>query len=161
MAMVLRSSGFLVMFFIPTSLPWMFVLVYLLISLPGSMSLVLSYGILADNMDYIEWKQGYRAEAVVASINSLSLKAAEGIGSAIGAYLLAYFHYVANAEMQAAETIRGFYTLNFAIPCVFTLIALLIWFFGYPLTKKATAQMMAELAERRKLAAEKSLVQVS
>jgi Na+/melibiose symporter-like transporter len=32
------------------------------------------------------------------------------------------------------------------------LIGLLIWAFGYPLTKKVREQMMAELVERRKLA---------
>jgi Na+/melibiose symporter-like transporter len=103
-------------------------------------------------MDYIEWKLGYRAEAAVASMNSFIVKASGGVGSAIGAYLLAYYHYVPNAEIQAEETIRGFYNINFAIPGLFTLISLIVWVMGYPLTKKASQQMLLELSERRRLA---------
>jgi Na+/melibiose symporter-like transporter len=148
--LLLSLSGSLVMFLSPTSLPLIFIIVPMLASPAVGMNMVLSYGIQADNMDFIEWKRGYRAEATVASMNSFIVKAAGGVGSAIGAYLLVFYHYVPNAETQAVETIRGFYTINFAIPGIFTLIALLVWIFGYPLTKKITAQMLAELAERRR-----------
>jgi sugar (glycoside-pentoside-hexuronide) transporter len=147
--LLLSLSGSLVMFLTPTSLPLIFIIVPMLTSPAVGMSMVLSYGIQADNMDFIEWKHSYRAEATVASMNSFIVKAAGGVGSAIGAYLLVFYHYVPNAETQAAETIRGFYSINFAIPGIFTLVALLVWIIGYPLTKKAHLQMVAELAERR------------
>ena len=155
--LLLSLSGSLVMFLTPTTLPLVFIIVPMLASPAVGMNMVLSYGIQADNMDFIEWKRGYRAEAAVASMNSFIIKASQGIGSAVGAYLLAFFHYVPNAETQAAETIRGFYTINFAIPGIFTLVALLVWIFGYPLTKKVTAQMMAELAQLRQQAVGKNV----
>jgi sugar (glycoside-pentoside-hexuronide) transporter len=147
--LILTLSGSLVMFLTPATLPYLFIIVALLTSPAAGMNTILFYGIQADTMDYIEWKLGYRAEAVVASMNSFIIKASAGVGSAVGAYLLAAFHYVANAETQAGETIRGFYYINFAIPGLLTLTALLVWFFGYPLTKQATEQMLSELAERR------------
>jgi sugar (glycoside-pentoside-hexuronide) transporter len=148
-AMLITLASWVILFFTPASLPWMFVIIPVLASPATGMSSVLLYGIQADTMDYVEWKLGYRAEAAIASMNSFIVKAGSGIGSAIGAYLLAAFHYAANAEIQAAETIRGFYYINFAIPAVFSLIALLIWAIGYPLTKKMTEQMMSELKEIR------------
>lgn len=149
LAMLVSITGSVIMFFTPTSMPYVFLAVALLTSPATGLSMVLTYGIQADNMDYIEWKHGYRAEAAVASMNSFIIKAASGVGSAIGAYLLAYFKYVPGAENQLPVTIRGLYTVNYAIPAVFTLIGLLVWSFGYPLTKAITAQMMSELTERR------------
>lgn len=137
------------MFFIPSNLPIMFVIVAMLASPGIEMNSAIYYGIQADNTDYVEWKLGYRADAAVASLNSFITKAAQGIGSAIGAYLLAFYHYYPNAETQTTETIRGLYNINFAIPGMFMLIALLVWSLGYPLTKAVTVQMMSQLSERR------------
>jgi len=148
-ALMISLTGSIIMFSIPSNLPIMFVIVAMLASPGIGMNSAIYYGIQADNTDYIEWKWGYRADAAVASLNSFITKAAQGIGSAIGAYLLAFYHYYPNAETQTTETIRGLYNINFAIPAVFMLIALLVWSLGYPLTKKVTAQMMSELAERR------------
>lgn len=147
--MAVSLAGSILLFLTPTSMPYAFILVTLLTSPATGMSMILSYGIQADNMDYVEWKLGYRAEAAVASLNSFIVKAAGGVGSAVGAYLLAYYHYVPNAETQAAETIRGFYIINFAIPGLLTLLALIIWVIGYPLTKQTFQQMMVDLAARR------------
>jgi GPH family glycoside/pentoside/hexuronide:cation symporter/glucuronide carrier protein len=137
------------MFFTPLTQPYVFIIVAMLTSPGTGMSMILSYAIQADNMDYIEWSRGFRAEGAVASLNSFIVKSGAGIGSAIGAYLLAFYEYVPNAEMQAGATIRGLYNINYALPAVFTLFALLAWIFGYPLTKKLTAQMLAELQEKR------------
>jgi GPH family glycoside/pentoside/hexuronide:cation symporter/glucuronide carrier protein len=152
-SMVITILGTAIMFFTPAGLPIVFILVPLIISPATAVIGILMYSIQADNMDYVEWKLGYRSEAAVASVSSFVAKASVGIGSAVSAFLLPVIHYVPNAETQAAETVRGFFALNYAIPGTFMLIGLLIWAFGYPLTKKVREQMMAELIERRKLAA--------
>jgi glycoside/pentoside/hexuronide:cation symporter, GPH family len=88
----------------------------------------------------------------MAAMSSFVLKAAGGIGGAIGAFLLAFYKYVPNAETQSAETIQGLYVINFAIPAVLSLLALLIWAYMYPLTKSLTAQMVDDLGSQRKQA---------
>lgn len=138
----------LVLFFTPADQPYIFILVGFLTSPGLGINMVLSYGIQADNMDYVEWKLGYRAEGAVASMNSFIIKSAGGLGSAIGAYMLGVIHYVPNA-VQSAQTIRGLYLLNYAIPGLFSLAALLIWTFGYPLTRPARRKMMGDLVQRR------------
>jgi len=150
LAAALGLTGSLIQFFIPTSQPLLFVIVPLVVSPSIGLIMILFYGIQADNVDYIEWQLGYRAEAAVASMSSFILKAAGGVGGAIVAYLLAFFRYVPNAEMQSSETLQGLYYINFVIPSALFLAALLIWAFFYPLTKEYTAKIMEELTEQRK-----------
>ena len=98
----------------------------------------------ADNTDYIEWKKGYRAEGAIASVNSFIIKSGLGVGSAVGAYVLALVNYVPN-QVQTAEVVRGLYWNNFMIPAVLGVIALIVWVTLYPLNKQKTEQMMHEL----------------
>ena len=66
-------AGFLsptISFFIPRTSPYLFIMVAFFMAPWLSMGMLLSYGIQADNMDYIEWKYNYRAEGVVASLQS-------------------------------------------------------------------------------------------
>ena len=142
-------AGSVILFVTSASLPLVFVIVPILLSPAAGLFTLLTPGIQADNTDYIEWQRGYRAEAAVAALASFITKAAGGVGGAIGAYMLAFFQDVPNAEAQAAGTIRGLFYINSAIPPAITLLAHLAWVFGYPLTKQATKQMMAERVRLR------------
>ncbi len=136
------------LFFVPPTAPLVFVVMVLITSPGTGINAILTYSIQADNMDYIEWKNGYRADGAVASINSFIIKASSGVGAAIAAFMLGVIKYVPNA-VQTPETIQGFYYLNYAIPALASVCSLLIWAFGYPLTTKIRKEMMAELVERR------------
>lgn len=149
LSMVISIVGSVVSLFLPASQGELFLIVGFLTAPAIGLSMLIGYAIQADNMDYIEWKLGYRAEAAVASANSFIVKAAAGVGSAIGAYALAWIGYVANAPEQTPGTIQGLYVINFAVPAALNAAALLVWWFGYPLGKKAVAQMQSELAARR------------
>ncbi|MDW7755796.1 MAG: glycoside-pentoside-hexuronide (GPH):cation symporter [Brevefilum sp.] len=143
-ANLLMMVGLFVLFFLPADQPMLFVLVTLLISPGMGVNQILVYSIQADNTDYIEWKKGYRAEGAIAAVNSFIIKAGLGVGSAIGAYLLAYVNYVPN-QAQTVRTIQGLYWVNYLIPAMISLIALGVWIFGYPLNKKMTQVMRNEL----------------
>jgi len=150
-ASLISLTSPLVLFFTPPEMPNIFLLMAFFSVSGVGINMILSYSIQADNMDYVEWKYGFRAEAAVASMQSFIIKAASGIGSAIGAYMLKVINYVPNADVQSPETIQGLYYLNYAIPGILSIIAICVWAFGYPLTKTKRDQMMAELTERRKL----------
>jgi len=143
-ANILMMAGLFVLFFLPADQPMLFVLVTLIISPGMGVNQILVYSIQADNTDYIEWKKGYRAEGAIAAVNSFIIKAGLGVGSAIGAYLLAYVNYVPN-QVQTMRTIQGLYWVNYLIPAMISLIALGVWVFGYPLNKKMTQVMRSEL----------------
>jgi Na+/melibiose symporter-like transporter len=143
-ANILMMAGLFVLFFLPADQPMLFVLVTLIISPGMGVNQILVYSIQADNTDYIEWKKGYRAEGAIAAVNSFIIKAGLGVGSAIGAYLLAYVNYVPN-QAQTVRTIQGLYWVNYLIPAMISLVALGVWIFGYPLNKKMTQVMRNEL----------------
>jgi GPH family glycoside/pentoside/hexuronide:cation symporter/glucuronide carrier protein len=147
-ANILALVGMLMMFFVPASQPYVFIAI-LIVTSPGvGINQILFYGLQADATDYIEWKFGYRAEGVIASVFSFIIKAGLGVGSAMGAYFLGIYHYVPN-QTQTAETIQGLYTVSFLIPGLLAVLAVIIWIFGYPLTKKAREKMMIEMVEIR------------
>lgn len=56
---------------------------------------------LADSVDYGEWKNGVRAEGIVTSFSSFSAKLGMGIGGAITGAILSMGGYVANASQSA------------------------------------------------------------
>jgi sugar (glycoside-pentoside-hexuronide) transporter len=147
-ANIVAIIGYLAMFFLPADKPMLFILV-LLITSPGTGATgILMYSIQADNTDYVEWKQGARAEGAVASLNSFIVKAGLGLGSGIGAYMLGIIGYVPNA-VQSAETIQGLYSLNFLFPALISIVGVIVWMVLYPIDKKTNDQMLSELAAMR------------
>jgi len=147
-ANIISIVGFTVLFFLPTNQPILFILVIMLMSPGMGINQVLVYSIQADNTDYIEWKNGYRAEGAIASVNSFIIKAGLGVGSAIGAYILALVNYIPN-QTQTDEVIRGMYWNNFMIPAILGLVGLMVWVKLYPLNKSKAEEMMAELHQLR------------
>ncbi len=139
----------IILFFTPSYNVMTFIIMPLITTWGAGLSGLLSYNIQADNMDYIEHRYGFRSEGAVASLSSFIIKASAGIGSALAGYALVMIGYVPN-QIQSGFTIQGFYWLTFALPGIFSTIALLIWSFGYPLTENVRQQMMRELIEQRK-----------
>ncbi|WP_273724818.1 glycoside-pentoside-hexuronide (GPH):cation symporter [Leuconostoc mesenteroides] len=58
--------------------------------------------LLADSVDYGEWKNGVRAEGIVTSASSFTAKFGMGIGGAITGMLLSLGHYAPNKSQSAA-----------------------------------------------------------
>jgi len=58
--------------------------------------------LLADSVDYGEWKNGVRAEGIVTSASSFTAKFGMGIGGAITGMLLSLGHYAPNQKQSAA-----------------------------------------------------------
>ncbi len=149
MAGIISFIGPLISIFIPRDQPYIFVILALLTSPGWGMSSILNYGIQADNMDFIEWKFGFRAEGAVASLQSFIVKAGGGIGSAIAAYSLAFINFNEKLITQTEETIKGLFYITYGIPMIFILGALLIWTFGYPLNTLVRKKMMDDLIKKR------------
>jgi len=127
---------------VPTNQLVVFIIIMGIANMGIGINMLLNYGIQADNMDYIEWKLGYRAEGAVASANSFIVKAAQGIGSSLAAFGLAIIGFNKDLPIQSANTIQGLYLLCFGIPAIFYLVGMLIFLFLYPLNKKTREEMM-------------------
>ncbi len=108
----------------------------------------LSYGIQADNTDYVELSTGYRAEAAVAALSSFVAKCAMGIGGAIPGYLLASAGFNASASSQPAGVNGAIIACVIIVPSVMNLVATGIIGF-YPLTKEKLEEQNAKIAALR------------
>ena len=110
-----------------------------------------SWAMMADAIDYSEWKFGNREEGTVYSLHSFFRKLAQGIGPSIVIALLGVLGYVESAGTtgQTAEMaysacwlVAGLYL--FSAVCQFIGIGII-----YNLDKKTLAKMNADLNERR------------
>ena len=109
-----------------------------------------SWALMADAIDYNEWKNGAKEEGTVYSLHSFFRKLAQGLGPSIVVIIMGWLGYVgANGAEQpyaVAENMKwlvaALYTFSAAV--MFLSIA-----FVYNLDKKKVAIMTQELAERR------------
>jgi GPH family glycoside/pentoside/hexuronide:cation symporter/glucuronide carrier protein len=112
------------------------------------LTMSLAYGLQADNVDYVEYTTGKRAEGAIASLNSFVVKAAMGIGGAIPGYILAAAGYAAN-QPQTDAVKTGIIVSVMVLPAVFALAGLLIFAFGYPVGKAKLAEITQTLRDKR------------
>ncbi|HHV12686.1 MAG TPA: MFS transporter [Clostridiales bacterium] len=111
-------------------------------------AMTLAYGIQADNVDYIEFKRGTRAEGALASLNSFVIKAGQGFGGAIPGYILAATGYVAK-QQQTSTAITGIIFIAIVIPAIINVLGGIIFTTGYSLDKNKLSEVMASLRARR------------
>jgi GPH family glycoside/pentoside/hexuronide:cation symporter/glucuronide carrier protein len=114
----------------------------------SGLTMALNYGIQADNIDYVEYKRGQRAEGAIASVSSFMVKAASGIGGAIPGYVLAATGYVAN-QAQTETAKMGIIMNNILIPSIIALISVLVFGLGYGINKEKLEQITTSLREQR------------
>lgn len=108
----------------------------------------LMYGVQADNVDYVEWKRGFRAEGQLASVNSFIVKASSGIGAAIPGYILAATGYVAN-QTQTVQATQGIIFATIVLPGILMIMAGIVFFLGYRLSNREMLAINDELRLRR------------
>jgi len=102
----------------------------------------------ADNIDYVEFKTNWRAEGGISSLDSFVAKASQGIGGAIGGYVLAATGYVANQpQTDLAKFGIAFNTL--LMPIIMLSIGLFVFGFGYNLSPEKLAEVNETLHQRR------------
>ena len=98
---MLMNAGFLIMFLFPNAgIPFLLVVSFVC-GLCNSASSV-CYGLVADSIEYGDWKLGRRQEGVAASMLSFGVKLATALCGSVGVLLLAAVGYVPNADQTEA-----------------------------------------------------------
>lgn len=105
--------------------------------------------ILADVVDYGEYKFGTRNESVTFSIQTLMVKFSSAIGALLTGFALELTGYIPNAA-QSAATVMGIRVIMIVIPAVFTGLSFLIYKRFFKLSGAFYDQMMEKLAARSK-----------
>jgi glycoside/pentoside/hexuronide:cation symporter, GPH family len=101
---------------------------------------------LADCVDYGQWKTGNRSEGMVFSVNIFRAKIAAAIGSAVGGFSLGWIGYQANV-VQTEATLTWLSLLFTVVPGVITLLTLLP-LRNYELTEDVYRKIVNEVNER-------------
>lgn len=109
----------------------------------------LSYGIQADNTDYVNLKMNAHAEAAVAALSSFITKCAMGIGGAIPGYMLAAVGFDSAAAQQPDGVKTVIIIGAIVIPAVLGILGSIIFAGAYPLTKEKLEAQAAEMKEVR------------
>ncbi len=110
-----------------------------------------SWAMMADAIDYSEWKFGKREEGTVYSLHSFFRKLAQGVGPSAVLAIMGVLGYVSDLGTggQSASTVYNMCWLAAGL----YMFSAILQFVGlgviYNLDKKTMAQMNAELAERR------------
>ncbi|MCM3183700.1 putative glucitol transport protein GutA [Priestia megaterium] len=108
----------------------------------------LAWGMVADCVDYAEWKTGVRADGVVISLMSFTNKLGVALAGSFSAIYLGIAGYVANAE-QTVASLNAIKNMNALVPGIFILLSVLIICF-YPLTEKTYNKMILDLEKKSK-----------
>ncbi|WP_433773596.1 glycoside-pentoside-hexuronide (GPH):cation symporter [Bacillus wiedmannii] len=70
-------------------------------SLGQGFSMSMAFAMIADTVDYGEWKSGVRAQGLLSAAISFGAKVGMGVGGALSAAMLSFGKYVPGAEQQA------------------------------------------------------------
>lgn len=120
--------------------------------LTSGVAMALPFSLLADSVDFGEWKSGVRAAGFLTAIGAaFCLKAGSGIGGALPAWILSAYGYVPNVA-QSAEALEGINIDFIWIPAVFYALALVpvLFYRKYELMER---RIQEELRLRREAAA--------
>ena len=102
---------------------------------------------MADTIEYGEWKTGQRNEGMITSTRCFVTKLVMAISGVVVAFVMGIFGYDPGAA-QSVEVLNAFHTMM-TLVCAGTMVIGVIPMFFYDLTEKKHAEIMAELAARK------------
>ena len=105
------------------------------------------FAMVADVIDYGEWKTGVRLDGLTNSATSFGMKVGAGLGSALVGWGLAWAAYDGTLAAQTIETISGIKTVFTLVPAVLIILGLAALFFCN--LDKIYPDISAGLKERR------------
>lgn len=106
------------------------------------------FGMIADSIEYGEYKTGVRAEGFVYSAASLGVRVGSALASAFIGWILGVFGYDGALAVQSASAMKGIRIMFYYAPLVVFLTLLLLLFF-YKLDREYD-DIMKTLEERHK-----------
>ena len=142
----LEMVGVGIMMVMPTSLSGTIVGLVLL-GIGGIPHTAGLFAMVADIVDYGEWKTGERIDGLTYSATSFGMKVGAGFGAAIVGWGLAWGNYNGTLKAQTAETVNAIKMLFTAVPFALFAIGLVILLFAN--VDKIYPQISKDLAERR------------
>ncbi len=139
---MVMNVGFIAMFCVPNAGIPVLLAISFICGLCNSAQSV-CYGLVADSIEYGDWKLGRRQEGVAASMLSFGVKISTAICGAAGVLLLSAAGYVPNAEQTEAAR-QGINIVVNLVPCIIGVLSIVPLFF-YKLTPKRVDEIRNDL----------------
>jgi len=106
------------------------------------------WSMMGDVADYGEWKTGRRASGTVTAAVVFALWAGLALGGAIAGWLLAFYGFVSDAQVQTVHAQSGI-LLTASVYAGLAFFASAAAMFFYPISREVNLQIADELAARR------------
>ncbi|MBQ8575938.1 MAG: MFS transporter [Clostridia bacterium] len=109
-----------------------------------------SWALMADAIDYNEWKNGTKEEGTVYSLHSFFRKLAQGLGPSLVILIMEALGYV--GELGADQPMAVATNMKWLVAALYTFSAVVMFIsiaFIYDLNQKKVAEMTADLEARR------------
>ncbi len=151
----------LIMYFVGYSNFYLFLGMLVFAGLPLGIFNVITYAMIADSVDYLEWKTGRRAEGACFACQTFISNLTAGISNFITTQVLEIFNYVQPVreynelgqlkeivQQQSPETLDGMFIMVTVIPAISLALAAIPMFFN-DYSGKKKEKIQKELTERR------------
>ena len=149
MGMFLAGGICIIAYFAKITNPWIFVGLYILLTLGSNAFNMLIWAKITDVIDYNEILTGKSDDGTIYGVYSFARKIGQALAGGLGGFALTFIGYNSLAATQTVEVTNGIYTVATLFPGVCYIIVALILMFAYPLTKKVVEENSAKLAAMR------------
>lgn len=126
----------------------MLAIAWSLASIGTGIAVSMPFAMLADTVDFGEWKNGIRASGFLTAIgSSFAIKVGQGLGGWVPALIMGSFGYKAGA-VQSAQTLGSIKFCISWLPAIFFIVGAIITFL-YTKYEKQEGSIKIELNKRR------------
>ncbi len=137
------------MYFVGYDKPWKLIVCAIglvLLGIPQGVNNIITYAMIGDTVDYLEWKTGERGEGICFAMQTLINK----IGMAVGAFIGVLSVSIAGIDTATYEVTDGNKLWAvLVISGAVSMFACAIPMFFYTITEKRQREMVEEIAERK------------
>lgn len=144
---ILNASLLVGCYFVPPEWYWTIVGFHAVSIFTFGVMITLLFAMYTDCAEYGEWKSGVNSAGLTVSASMFSLKTGSAVGSAVPAFILGAFGFVAN-QVQSPEAISGIRLMFNIVPALFFCAAGFLIVF-YRLNGKTVKRIERELLLRR------------
>ena len=138
-----------VMYFVGYDAPWKIIVCAIglvLLGIPQGVNNIITYAMIGDTVDYLEWKTGERGEGICFAMQTLINK----IGMAVGAFIGVLSMSIAGINARTYEVADPDALWNVLILSgVISMFACAVPMFFYTITEKRQREMVAEITARK------------
>ncbi len=140
-----------IMYFVGYDAPWKLIVAavaLVMLGIPQGVNNIITYAMIGDTVDYLEWKTGERGEGICFAMQTLINK----IGMAVGAFIGVISFSAAGIDSETGFiSAAGANTLwnMLVLSGVISMFACAVPMFFYTITEKRQAEMVAEIEARK------------